>query len=207
MRAAVEKASQLMNTVRKGTVKSNAHLEEMIESMRAITGSSNRIAGIIHMIDEIALQTRMLALNASIEAARAGKAGQSFAVVAEQVGRTAQRCSDAAAETSTLIEECMSVSASGGLRLDGLVAGIVEMSKDLGAVHEIVGGIAEMSRTQSGDLTETAESLTRIGRATGLVQATAVRNATSGRTLSDQRHALDGVIEELEALCTGRAPE
>ena len=77
-------------------VEANQKLEAMVNSMAAIGASSDKISQIIQVIDGIAFQTNMLALNAAVEAARAGDAGQGFAVVAEEVKTLAQRSGEAA---------------------------------------------------------------------------------------------------------------
>src|SRR4029079_11762505 len=101
-----------------GAADVNETLDRMIEKMKEIDASSNKIARIIKVIDEIAFQTNILALNAAVEAARAGEAGLGFAVVADEVRNLAQRCAQAARDTAGLIEESIATSRDGNERLD-----------------------------------------------------------------------------------------
>ena len=77
--------------------------QDAMGAMRAIEESASQMADIVAMIDGIAFQTNLLALNAGVEAARAGDAGQGFAVVAAEVRALAQRSADAARDIKALI--------------------------------------------------------------------------------------------------------
>ncbi len=83
-------------------------MNNLIEAMHEIESVSSETAKIVNTIDSISFQTKLLALNASVEAARAGKAGSGFAVVAEEVRDLALRTADAAQQSSLLIKKSTS---------------------------------------------------------------------------------------------------
>jgi methyl-accepting chemotaxis protein len=96
-------AKVLASKAQTETQLSRDKMQEMILAMDAISSSSQSIFDFINTIDAIAAQTNLLALNAAIEAARAGEQGRGFAVVADEVRTLAARSTEAAAQTAELI--------------------------------------------------------------------------------------------------------
>ena len=123
----------LMQDRRRARSEVNQTLDRMVEKMKEIDASSNKIARIIKVIDEIAFQTNILALNAAVEAARAGEAGLGFAVVADEVRNLAQRCAQAARDTARLIEDSIATSRDGNSRLDQMAGGGASDDRELDA--------------------------------------------------------------------------
>ncbi|MDU5687597.1 MAG: Tar ligand binding domain-containing protein, partial [Kluyvera cryocrescens] len=98
-------ASHLALSASETAQKGGKVVDNVVQTMRDITASSQKIADIISVIDGIAFQTNILALNAAVEAARAGEQGRGFAVVAGEVRNLAQRSAQAAREIKSLIED------------------------------------------------------------------------------------------------------
>lgn len=83
----------------------NEKMEALRTAIEEISDSSRQIGGITKAIEDISLQTNILALNASVEAARAGEAGKGFAVVAGEVQSLANKSTESAKNISLLIEK------------------------------------------------------------------------------------------------------
>ncbi len=100
-------ASQLAQSANDSAILGNENINELMNAMKNITASSEKIAKVLKNIDEIAFQTNLLALNAAVEAARAGEHGLGFTVVASEVKNLARRSAASAKETAVMIAESM----------------------------------------------------------------------------------------------------
>jgi hypothetical protein len=106
----------ISNDISESTSKGTVIVKSLNESMENINASMEKTTAIIKAIDEIAFQTNILAVNASVEAARAGQAGAGFAVVADEVRRLALRTTSAARETADILDQSKKL-VSGGLKV------------------------------------------------------------------------------------------
>jgi len=130
---------------------------QMVATMRDIDESARRIADIIGTIDGIAFQTNILALNAGVEAARAGDGGRNFAVVAGEVRALAQRSAGAAKE----IKELVGASAQRVQAGNRLVADAgTRMQEIVDTVHRVSALIREISSASE----QQASGIARINR-------------------------------------------
>ena len=181
----------------------NNRLDQMVASMKEITSSSNKIAKIIKVIDEIAFQTNILALNAAVEAARAGEAGMGFAVVADEVRNLAQRCAQAAKETAALIEESIGKSTVGGKHLDLVAEGMKTITASAIIVKKLVDEVNMGSQEQSRGIEQIGKAITQMEQLTQRSAATAEESAAAAEELNAQSVTLNDVVERLTALVGG----
>jgi methyl-accepting chemotaxis protein len=180
-------------------------MNAMTKAMDAIKTSSDDIAKIIKTIDEIAFQTNILALNAAVEAARAGEAGMGFAVVADEVRGLAQRCAQAAKETSAKIEDAVQRSTAGA-EISGKVAHslqvIVAKARE---VDSLSGEVAAASQEQSQGITQVNTAVTQMDKVTQSNAANAEESASAAEEMASQAAALKEAVSELMQLVDGHS--
>ncbi|HMY98870.1 MAG TPA: methyl-accepting chemotaxis protein [Burkholderiaceae bacterium] len=142
-------------------------MNEAVEAMRVIETSARRTGEIVGMIEDIAFQTNMLALNASVEAAKAGEAGRGFSVVAEEVRKLAQRSSQAAQEVGELLESSARQIGEGMTRItavDLTLGDIAQGIRDVAGTLQTITESASGQSTALGELTRTVVELDGITR-------------------------------------------
>ncbi|RYI06734.1 MAG: chemotaxis protein, partial [Acetobacteraceae bacterium] len=161
-----ERADQAVSTARANAESSSKVVVETVSAMDQIAGSSERITSIIKVIDDIAFETNLLALNAGVEAARAGDAGRGFAVVASEVRALAQRSSDAAREINDLIANSANQVRRGVTLVDKTGEALKEIAHSESEIAGLVSDIAVASRQQSANLVEINSAVTQLDQST-----------------------------------------
>jgi methyl-accepting chemotaxis protein/methyl-accepting chemotaxis protein-1 (serine sensor receptor) len=192
--------SKLMNDTDRVVARANDTLHEMIVSMKDINASSEKIAKIIKVIDEIAFQTNILALNAAVEAARAGEAGLGFAVVADEVRGLAQRSAQAAKDTAVLIEESIARCNDGNTKLDHVAASIGAITESSKKVKILADEVSAGSEEQARGLDHIANAITQMEQVTQKTAAGAEQSAGASEQLSGQAATLKDLVLQLESL-------
>ena len=172
----------------------NEQMTKMIEAMNDISLSSQSIAKIMKVIDDISFQTNILALNASVEAARAGVHGKGFAVVAEEVRSLAGKSSEAASEIAEMIDDTIN-KINSGTNIVSVTAD--ELQKIVGAIDEIaqvMDHIASMSKDTAVSVDQVNTGIEQISSVVQTNSATSEECAASSVELSDQADELRGQI-------------
>ena len=149
------------------------------ETIRHLSESSAQIGNILNVINDIANQTNLLALNAAIEAARAGEAGRGFAVVADEVRKLAERTQHAIGEVETIINE---------LARDSENASNA-MNKSVASVHEGAGNIQSVT----GEIKRAVEDVTNL--------YTDMKPIS--QSVSDQYVTIQSVVDNAQVVAAG----
>jgi methyl-accepting chemotaxis protein len=184
-------------------VQTNQSLEQMVVAMGEIKTQSDKISKIIKVIDEIAFQTNILALNAAVEAARAGESGMGFAVVADEVRNLAQRCAQAARDTSGLIEESIAKSNDGKTKVDQVAVAIRAITGESASVKTLVEQVSQGSQEQTRGIEQVAKAITQMEQVTQQTAANAEESAAAAEELTAQSETLKEIVERLALMVGG----
>ncbi len=174
---------------------SSAQMDQLLSAMDEISQSSEEIRNIIGTIEDIAFQTNILALNASIEAARAGAAGKGFAVVADEVRNLAGKSSEASEQTAKLIERSVAAVKNGKDIADETSESLRKVVKQTSSIDEIIVSINEKSHEQSSYITDINEKINQISDFVTSAAANAQESAAAAEELNSQSVALQDMLK------------
>ena len=187
-------ANQISKEASQAAEAGNQQMERMLDAMQEINNSSNQIAKIIKVIDEIAFQTNLLSLNAAVEAARAGVHGKGFAVVAEEVRNLAQRSAKAAKETEKLIEGSVEKIRVGADIADQTAHALESIISNITKVNDLMDEIASASAEQVEGIEQISQALKQVDDVTQANAASAEQSASAAEELSGQALNLQKLV-------------
>ncbi len=203
--AMAEKAATLANTIKANAEKGSHQMDEMTDAVREINTASQNISKVIKSIEDIAFQTNILALNASVEAARAGQHGKGFAVVAEEVRNLATKSSEAAKDTGILIANSVEKAELGARIADETASSLTEIVAGINESSLIVTEIAKSSEEQSLGIMQINKGIDQVAQVVQQNSATAEESAAASEEMSGQSVMLEELIAQFKLRDAGNA--
>jgi methyl-accepting chemotaxis protein len=187
-------ACELAATASQAASRAGEVVTRAVVTMDDINAASQRISDIVSLINAIAFQTNILALNASIEAARAGSQGKGFGVVASEVRALSQRTAEAAREIEGLIHTSVAQVQSGTARVREAGAVMQEIVEKAGHLHHLVGTITAATREQSVGIGQVSQAVAALDRVTQENAALVEQNAGAAACLNERTMGLKAAV-------------
>jgi len=191
----------------------SATIDEAVRVIQALASQSTRIGSVLEVIRAIAEQTNLLALNAAIEAARAGEQGRGFAVVADEVRLLAQRTQQSTAEIQAMIEHLQGQSEAAVKAIDAssqasreTVEQASEAGASLDAISQVLHNLTTLNASIASATSQQADAVEAINRnvveTADLSRQTAIaaqQSSASGQALGRLSASLEQVLGQFRA--------
>lgn len=184
-------ASTLANNASNTADSGRQVVEQVVTTMQGIAQSSQHISNIVNVIDSIAFQTNILALNASVEAARAGDQGRGFAVVASEVRNLAGRSAEAAKEIKSLIEESSFRVQAGTDLVDQAGHTMADVVQAVRHVTDIIDEISAASQEQSAGIAQVNTAVAQMEQVTHQNAELVQQASLASASLAEQARGLE----------------
>ena len=205
-----ENAGRVTDLARSTRIAADAgtiEMRNMVKSMQDMKESSADVVKIIKTIEDIAFQTNLLALNAAIEAARAGQAGLSFSVVADEVRNLAKRVTEAAKETGSKIERSAEQTRQGVILSEQITARLDDILSKVKQVDTLAAEVAQASKEQTQGIEQINTAVNHMDRVTQTNAATSEEIASAAEELTAQATTVQSAMTGLLQLVNGSSKD
>jgi len=199
---AVDQTIEGMNSIRK-------QMEAVAESILSLSAQSQTIGEIISTVDDLAAQSKLLAVNAAIEAAKAGEEGKGFAVVAQEVRSLAEQSKQATTQVRTILNEIQKATGSAALAteqaskaVEGGVRQSAAAGESIGALAESIAGAAQASTQIAATSKQQLVGMDQVAMAMENIKMGSTQTVASTKqaeTAAQQLHQLGQKLKELVA--------
>ncbi|WP_029935678.1 methyl-accepting chemotaxis protein [Sphingomonas sp. UNC305MFCol5.2] len=164
--------------------------DEAVHAMTRVADSAKGIDSVIEGLDKIAFQTRVLAMNAAVEAGRAGEAGRGFAVVADLVSALAMRAEEEAGRARDQLTATQTDIVAAVEMVQKVDHALADISGDVGEVHSLLGQIATDNQAQSTAIAQISVAIGTMDQSTQQNAAMVEETSAAARNLSGEVAAL-----------------
>ncbi len=189
-------SSRLTDSTLQVVEEGNQQMKDMVEAIGRINDTGKNVAKVIKVIDEIAFQTNLLSLNAAVEAARAGKYGKGFSVVAEEVRSLAGRSAEAAKDTTDLIETSIKEMEKGVEKADSTAEILNKITESIDKVSNLAKEITMDSNEQKKGIEEMSRALVQVNDIVQQNSSISEETASASEELSNQSSSLQEIMSE-----------
>lgn len=189
-------ATDLVDRATGYAAEADTKMEQLVVATKNIDQSSAQIVSIIKTIEDIAFQTNILALNASVEAAHAGEAGKGFAVVSDEVRNLAAKSSEAAKNTSLLISRSTQDVKTGMESTNLSISAMQVISECIQSIKALMDEIALASSQQSEMIVSVENRIKEVSRVIQTNSDAAEESAAISNELSEQASTLNQLISQ-----------
>ena len=170
------------------------------QTMSVIREAAADSATVVLVIDEIAFQTKILAVNAAIEAARAGRANSGFSVLAEEIRVLAQQCADAARRTGEKLKDSQDLSLAGEEAAREVSLNMKQVQQGIEETTTLAVAVAQASAEQVRGVEQINAAIADLDRTVQMNATEAEETQAASGSLRDQVRALKGAIEGMQQL-------
>lgn len=193
----VAKVNQAINGIREQVVKS----KKDAELVQTLVDQAQKIGSIVETIDDIANQTNLLALNAAIEAARAGEAGKGFAVVADEVRALASRTSTSTQEITKMVAKIQNDANTANDSMHASVSNMDELANEAGTVESLLNDITSHVGNVNSQITQIATAAEEQTTATSEISTNMQTITVAAQGFSTEvGHCKGEVVKSVELL-------